>query len=104
VPWRDPPFRLGLDRGALLGSAIAEDPQKLRLPLPKDGTSWTYQARGRGTPVSQDERTSDSHRPQDFVARVGWLLGTALNVALAAFVVAGGAVLATYQRSMNHDA
>ena len=25
------PFRLGLDRGALLGSAVAEDPQKLRL-------------------------------------------------------------------------
>jgi hypothetical protein len=43
----------------------------------------------------------DSNRLPDFASRVGWLR----YAALAVFVVAGGAaVLATYQRSMNHDA
>jgi hypothetical protein len=52
-----------------------------------------------GTRVWWDEPISDSRRP----ARVGWLPGTARYAALAAFVVAGGAMLATYRRSMNHN-
>ena len=55
------------------------------------------------TRVWWDEPTSDSRRPQDFAARVGWLLGAGRYVALAAFIVAcGGAVRATHQRRMNH--
>jgi hypothetical protein len=46
-----------------------------------------------------DEPISDSRR----LAWVGWLPRAARYVALAALVVAGGAALVTYRRSMHHD-
>lgn len=78
-----------------------EDWQSQKRPITTDG--W-HSLDLPGTRMWYPATTPpDSNRRRDPMARLGWPFKTARYVALAAFVVAGGAALATYQRSLNHD-
>ena len=85
-----------------------EDWQSQKRPVTTDG--W-HSLDLPGTRMWYPSRISpgikappNSNQRRDSMARLGWPFRAARYVALAAFVVAGGAALATYQRSLNHDA